>query len=315
MSFSGLIFGYGENALSRLLGCGQDREGPLGCEGKLLLGHAQQVRMGPGDGRRIVSRPARMRQPIRGPGRPRELVSAGGRPQAGAGLAGDVTLEAADDLLPGRPSLLRRSAWARAGGCEPSRVITIRHRAWLASRPPPGPGRWRVTFPDDAGIGAAAHRCAQAASERSRSGWSPAAMSSSAAVPGADAVTGEQARGVAGHEGDDELAGAAGLAAGELGAPAEFPQRDAGGVAGDVTGTGTQSGGLGGERGHGVPGEPGPRVRWPGQDQGPGPAVRLGPPGAGGPPGGPSARGPPPRCRRGPGARRGPGQATRPGQR
>jgi hypothetical protein len=42
----------------------------------------------------------------------------------------------------------------------------------------------RVTFPDDAGIGAAAHRCAQAASERSRPGWSPAAMSSSAAVLG-----------------------------------------------------------------------------------------------------------------------------------
>ncbi len=30
--------------------------------------------------------------------------------------------------------------------------------------------RWRVTFPDDAGIGAAPHRCAQAASLRSRPG-------------------------------------------------------------------------------------------------------------------------------------------------
>jgi len=149
--FLASFFGYGENALSRLLGCGQDREGPLGCEGKLLSGHAQQVRSGPGDGRRIVSRPARMRQPISGPRRPRELVSAGGRPQAGAGLAGDVTLEAADDLLPGRPSLARRPAWARAGGCELSRVITIRHRAWLAPRPPPGPGRWRVTFPGRCG--------------------------------------------------------------------------------------------------------------------------------------------------------------------
>jgi hypothetical protein len=81
--FLASFFGYGENALSRLLDCGQDREGPLGCEGKLLLGHAQQVRMGPGDGRRIVSRPARMRQPIRGPGRPRELGSV--RELAGAG--------------------------------------------------------------------------------------------------------------------------------------------------------------------------------------------------------------------------------------
>jgi hypothetical protein len=33
-------------------------------------------------------------------------------------------------------------------------------------------------------MGATAHRCAQAASERSRSGWSPAAISSSAAVSG-----------------------------------------------------------------------------------------------------------------------------------
>jgi hypothetical protein len=102
-----------------------------------------------------------------------------------------------------------------------------------------------VTFPDDAGIGAAAHRCAQAASERSRSGWSPAAMSSSAAVSGPIAVEGEQAWGVRCHEGDDELVEAAELAAGELGAPAQLPQRDAGGVADDVTRTGTQCGGLG----------------------------------------------------------------------
>lgn len=30
--------------------------------------------------------------------------------------------------------------------------------------------RWRVAFPDDAGIGAAAHRCAQVTSLRSRPG-------------------------------------------------------------------------------------------------------------------------------------------------
>jgi hypothetical protein len=63
-------------------------------------------------------------------------------------------------------------------------VNAIRQRAWLAWRSPPGLRRWRVIFPEDAGIGAAAHRCAQAASERSRSGWSPAAMSNSAAVWG-----------------------------------------------------------------------------------------------------------------------------------
>lgn len=37
-------------------------------------------------------------------------------------------------------------------------VITIRHRAWLASRLPPRLRRWRVRLPEDAGIGAAAHR-------------------------------------------------------------------------------------------------------------------------------------------------------------
>src|SRR6516225_7697728 len=50
------------------------------------------------------------------------------------------------------------------------------------ARSPPGLSRWRVTFPEEAGIGAVAHRCAQAASERSRSGWSPAAIRSLAAV-------------------------------------------------------------------------------------------------------------------------------------
>ena len=42
-----------------------------------------------------------------------------------------------------------------------SRLATLR-RAGLS--------RWRVTFPDDAGIGATPHRCAQAASLRSRPG-------------------------------------------------------------------------------------------------------------------------------------------------
>jgi len=40
-------------------GCGQDREGPLQGEGKLLLGHAGSWQAGEaGDGRRIVRRPA-----------------------------------------------------------------------------------------------------------------------------------------------------------------------------------------------------------------------------------------------------------------
>ena len=55
------------------LDCGQDREGPLPEEGKLLSGRAQQVGMG-GRGRPANrSQASRMRQPNRGPGRPREF--------------------------------------------------------------------------------------------------------------------------------------------------------------------------------------------------------------------------------------------------
>lgn len=54
-----------------LLGFGQDREGPLGVEGKLLLGHAQQVgELRPGTaGESLAGQ--QVRQPIRGSGRPR----------------------------------------------------------------------------------------------------------------------------------------------------------------------------------------------------------------------------------------------------
>jgi len=47
--FGGLVFWrFGGAVLAGLLRGGQDREGPLGVEGKLLLGHAQQVRWCPG---------------------------------------------------------------------------------------------------------------------------------------------------------------------------------------------------------------------------------------------------------------------------
>jgi hypothetical protein len=44
-----------------------------------------------------------VRQPIRGPGRPRECGLAGGTAEVGINLAGDVTLQAADDFLLGFP--------------------------------------------------------------------------------------------------------------------------------------------------------------------------------------------------------------------
>jgi hypothetical protein len=62
-------------------------------EGKLLLGHAQQGRTGSGDGRRIVSRSARVRQPISGSGRPRRISvsrrrGGGGRPRGRRNASG-----------------------------------------------------------------------------------------------------------------------------------------------------------------------------------------------------------------------------------
>ena len=83
---------------------------------KLLLGHAQQVRDGAGDGRRIVRRPAGSRQPNMRVRPPPEL---GCYPAAGAevavDLAGDVALEAADDLRLGL-SFCRAALDVGAGG-------------------------------------------------------------------------------------------------------------------------------------------------------------------------------------------------------
>jgi hypothetical protein len=63
-------------------------------------------------------------------------------------------------------------------------------------------------------------------------------MSSSAAVRGPSPYTASRP-GARGHQRDDELVQAAELAVQELGAPPQFPQGDADGVAGDVAGTGT----------------------------------------------------------------------------
>ena len=110
--------------------------------------------------------------------------SVSGRAQVRIDLTGDVALQAADDLGLGL-SFFGAAFDVGAGG---------RVRSHAGEHDPPqamvglpvaaGVEPVPVTFPDDAGMGAAAHRCAQAASLRSRSGWSPAAMSSSAAVLG-----------------------------------------------------------------------------------------------------------------------------------
>jgi len=70
----------------------------------LIRSRQQQVRGEAGDGRRIVRRPAGSRQPIIGSGRPRSFRAlAAGRAEVAVDLAGDVTLQAADDLRLGFP--------------------------------------------------------------------------------------------------------------------------------------------------------------------------------------------------------------------
>ena len=69
-----------------------------------------------------------------------------------------------------------------------------------------------MTFPGDAGIGAAAHRCAQAASDRSCAGMVARRDQQQRGGVRVDAVQGEQARGTGGDEGDDELVQALELA-------------------------------------------------------------------------------------------------------
>jgi hypothetical protein len=87
----------------------------------------------------------------------------------------------------------------------------------------------------------------------------------------------EQAGGVRGHERDDELIEAAELVIEELGAAAQFPQRDAGGIANGIAGPGPQRGQLGDQCRRRMAGEPGPQVIGAGQDQGPGLVDGLGP--------------------------------------
>src|SRR5688500_18314292 len=95
-------------------------------------------------------------------------------------LAGNVSLEAANDLLLG---LALGGALCHVG----SGTLVAAHaadgdhvqRPALASRFPCRFKRWRTLFlPEEARIGAAPHRCAKAASLLSRSGLSPAAISS-----------------------------------------------------------------------------------------------------------------------------------------
>src|SRR5215469_1106923 len=76
--------------------------------------------MGPGGGRRIVSRPAGCGSRLEGQAVPGSLGAlAGRRAQVGVDLAGDVTLEAADDFLL-RPAFFGAPAGVGAGRWVPA---------------------------------------------------------------------------------------------------------------------------------------------------------------------------------------------------
>ena len=66
--------------------------------------------MGPGTADESLAGQHRVRQPISGSGRPRGLRALGGGAEVAVDLAGDVALQAADDLLLRQALLVRRSA-------------------------------------------------------------------------------------------------------------------------------------------------------------------------------------------------------------
>jgi len=202
-------------------------------------------------------------------------ASAGGA-EVVADLAGGVTLQAADDLRLGF-SFGRAAPGVGAGGRV--RAQAGEHdppQGMVGCRSPPGQCRWRVTFPDDAGIGAAPQVGPGRLAARPP-GVIPGRGEQQGRGAGADPVQGEQPGGMGGHERDDELAEAVRLAAGELCAPPRFAQRDAGGVPGGAAaGAGPRRRQPCCQRRWRMRGEAGPQVIGPGQDQGPGLAVRPG---------------------------------------
>jgi hypothetical protein len=72
------------------------------------------------------------------------------------------------------PSCRRRARYARVRGSQRNRDNAMVCNAVLAARSPPRFSRWRLVRPELAAIGVTPQRWANAASECSRSGLSPA---------------------------------------------------------------------------------------------------------------------------------------------
>src|SRR5262245_14346578 len=102
---------------------------------------------------------------------------------AGEHFAGDVALEAAQDLGLGLAFGGAAGDLVLGGLVEVHADQAIRHRAVLAWRYPSRCGRWQSVRPEDAGIEATPHKRAKERSVRSQAPLSPAVTAPNLPVP------------------------------------------------------------------------------------------------------------------------------------
>jgi hypothetical protein len=98
------------------------------------------------------------------------------------------------------PSEVRRRTYSRVRASQFTRVIAMRHRAVFSRLSPPRLRRWRWVLPEDAGNGVTPQRAANEASDRSRSGLSPATTRRAPATLRADAAHSQHRCGVRADE-------------------------------------------------------------------------------------------------------------------
>ena len=128
----------------------------------------------------VRSKDNRLVSGIRGPGLPLQSCSVGH--EVRVELAGDVTFQTRMTSRIVLPSATRRATYLRVRSSPLMRVNTMRHRAWLAWRFPPGVQTVTVDFPRRRRQWCDAAQMREGASLFSRCGLSPAATSRIAAV-------------------------------------------------------------------------------------------------------------------------------------
>ncbi len=205
-----------------LLRDGHDRDGPLAVEGRLLAGHeVSKLERDPGAaGGSFEGQHRGVRQPISGPGRPGKLRVSVAVAQVAVDLAGDVSLQAADDLLLGQAFFaapVRVGAGGRvrahAGDDDPPQGVVGLAVPAAVEAVPAGLSRGGRDRGDCAqvrpgGLAAQPLRVVPGGDQQQGGGI------------GADAVQAEQARRAGGDQRDDELIEAPELGVQELDTPA-----------------------------------------------------------------------------------------------